>query len=1149
MNVTYNEKLSRTKLSNAYKIIKAELPEIKWLDILRKTTRKSVFDSYQTSIQKKEFQKMKEMKDKRDAQTQKIKKQHQQILEMELEMESKNKTKKSKNVYGKLGNLISKIKNLKPSGKQYLVATVEFYNGPVKHFTITPNNQMKIIDELINLSMGKMITTGNGFSDDMAKMLPGKKIKSFTIEDKVDFIKKEKTNYAKNMFKKYNKKRQGGFFPFTHKIDNEFVEDKLKQLQIYKTGFIPENPDVCFIEAIKGQIPHDIVQKIKHDIRNEYVPFTTIKKVCEANNIFVKIRIEKQNRKIIKIGDKDAMMKADICCINDHYFKFIENMGVTSYFIKNYDELKDKADGYTFYKKNARTKDRFINSYNLVDELLKHKDNLLEEVSYDVIKQFKSVQIDTEKLYDFDVSKCCQPIDNSPKKLDEKSLRVYFDCETYTDKFSKHIPYLVSCMVGDETKSFIGKNCFNDFLDYLAERYGSSGFKSAPELEMYAHNSTYDGSFLMRKLMNLQILEKDNRYVSLKGVYCSWNKSKKFVKVLVKDSYRLIPMKLAEIPEACGFDDTAVKEVMYYNMYNHKTIDSITKMKKKDMMTYIDEFNKQSHMTKDELKDKQKTFFDNLKTWECINKDKSYDLMKYSRIYCEKDCEVLKLGMKKWHELFKHIDSRINVFDFYSLPSLADYYFRINDCYEGCYQLNGSLGSFFQNFVSGGRVCQRNNEKQREEKHIQDFDAVSLYPSAMHLFPGFLKGTPKRITSKRYEDIKDYDGYFVKVKITKVGKDRPIPVLNYDDKENGTKNWSNDLVGKFCFLDKTGLEDAIKFQNVEFDVIDGYYFDEGFNEKIKEQILIIFNKRLEAKKDGNDALQKAIKLLMNSSYGKLIQKTPDSDIRYKKKEDVLSHVEKYYNHIKCWTDISNSKYVRMETFKALDESFSSPHLGTQILSYSKRLMNQVICLADDKNIKIYYTDTDSIHIDEDGVKPLAKAFKEKYGRELIGKSLGQFHCDFEWKGMTDVRSVGFISLGKKSYIDKLEGKDKKKKKQYTYHIRLKGISPDAVEDACKTQNITEWELYEKLYKGDAVTFNLAVNNKCRFEKSKDQEYSTYCEEFKRTVQFVTRDEIIANVYSVKSSDDSIKTIFKAAKKKDKRIRMKDVRSWFDKNVE
>ena len=99
---------------------------------------------------------------------------------------------------------------------------------------------------------------------------------------------------------------------------------------------------------------------------------------------------------------------------------------------------------------------------------------------------------------------------------------------------------------------------------------------------------------------------------------------------------------------------------------------------------------------------------------------------------------------------------------------------------------------------------------------IQDFDAVSLYPSAMHLFDGYLRGRPKRLQTTNYEDIKNYDGYFIMVRITKVGKDRPFPILNYIDEEKQTRNWSNDLVGRVLFLDKYTCEDAAEFQNVEF---------------------------------------------------------------------------------------------------------------------------------------------------------------------------------------------------------------------------------------------------------------------------------------------------------------------------------------------
>ena len=112
----------------------------------------------------------------------------------------------------------------------------------------------------------------------------------------------------------------------------------------------------------------------------------------------------------------------------------------------------------------------------------------------------------------------------------------------------------------------------------------------------------------------------------------------------------------------------------------------------------------------------------------------------------------------------------------------------------------GSLGAFFQNFVSGGRVTTRNNVKQFVEKCVQDFDAVSLYPSAMHLFEGFLRGMPKRITTTNYDELKHYDGLFLKVRVTKVGKERPFPVLSHVDKTTKTKNWTNNLVDKkFAF--------------------------------------------------------------------------------------------------------------------------------------------------------------------------------------------------------------------------------------------------------------------------------------------------------------------------------------------------------------
>ena len=65
----------------------------------------------------------------------------------------------------------------------------------------------------------------------------------------------------------------------------------------------------------------------------------------------------------------------------------------------------------------------------------------------------------------------------------------------------------------------------------------------------------------------------------------------------------------------------------------------------------------------------------------------------------------------------------------------------------------------------------------------------------------------------------------------------------YTDKERMRKNWTNEMEDRIAFLDKYACEDAIKFQDIEFDVLDGYYFDEGFNTKIKEEIQVVFDKR------------------------------------------------------------------------------------------------------------------------------------------------------------------------------------------------------------------------------------------------------------------------------------------------------------------
>ena len=51
-------------------------------------------------------------------------------------------------------------------------------------------------------------------------------------------------------------------------------------------------------------------------------------------------------------------------------------------------------------------------------------------------------------------------------------------------------------------------------------------------------------------------------------------------------------------------------------------------------------------------------------------------------------------------------------------------------------------------------------------------------------------------------------------------------------------------------------------------------------------------------------------------------------------------------------------------------------------------------------------------------------------------------------------------------------------------------------------NNDEWDLYKRMYGGEAITFDLKVNNKARFENNTGQEFRTYSGDFKRKVRFI-----------------------------------------------
>ena len=138
------------------------------------------------------------------------------------------------------------------------------------------------------------------------------------------------------------------------------------------------------------------------------------------------------------------------------------------------------------------------------------------------------------------------------------------------------------------------------------------------EILLIAHNSDYDCRFILECLQHVKPIVKGGRFLQIKATYYN-PKAKKTINIIVKDSYKLIPMALIEFGKCFKLDVN--KEVMPYNVYTYEHVN-------------MGACSIQSAL--DTLKDDDKQHFsDNLEKWGCIlgkgMDNQMFDLIKYSK--------------------------------------------------------------------------------------------------------------------------------------------------------------------------------------------------------------------------------------------------------------------------------------------------------------------------------------------------------------------------------------------------------------------------------------------------------------------------------------------------------------------------------------
>lgn len=1009
----------------------------------------------------------------------------------------------------------------------------------------------------------------------------------------VNYINIRKANVTVN-----RQSRSGGFLYVMHLLKLDLKEALMFSEFQVKNGLTDFESD-CFIHSVTRQFErskrHEIAAKIIH-LSTENTPMAKLRLIAEAIEVYIKVKIFRKGKPTMKkyFGNRDHPVILLSWFLN-HWIDGTIKVNCTSYAIKHYPEVCDLPDWNTITRKRRNSYDRSINfkktSINRVLKFLNTTNGYfkpipleyLSDTSSNIIKPlrvlFPGIKAEhwEDVLEEKNGTYYCKP-PTYPFMLHKEQKEYHIIVADFeAEAINKHKPLCISWQEIEDMESqqlgeihhIVGSDCAKVFL------------KDIPNYSIVIfHNLTYDIQFLLEHFFftsELKFIMKGKRFVggttaikSVEGKYVSF-----------RDSYRWFNTKLSNLP-AMFLDGSIEKEIMPYRHY------------KTDMI-----YKKWSDIQEAEkylpIKDRYQ-FTQNLRRLKLINplNINQFDHMEYLKYYCNRDVEVLSQSITVFNKVLIELGKELNIkheislLNFYSISSIAKYLMKATGCFDGVMESCGLMRDWLSQAVRGGRtqtMCNRvlrfdqtgvyvrtgkNKSKdfseeefenlqkrsERENKDLDEYqlrpkylkpyeqrfstenefiyvDATSLYPSAFVSMPGFPIGIPEVYTPSHKYGI-------IEVLVTKVPNPRGIGIHGYY--RDGKLIWNDKLLeGKRIVIDTITLRELRTYTGIEIHTssIIGVGWN-NFNEQSKKLTNLLFQKRLEYKRQKNGPMQNLLKLCLNSMYGKLIQKAPEDKIRFfNSGKEAIEYALRHSSQIRSITQLTSgpldqnaAHYVKRYVHNKLYANL--PHCGTMVLSQSKRLMNRVIFALINNKFPVLYTDTDSVltsingyefikdyfrdiknpcfqsklgTVDGDGdliLEGLINALDEeddpsKYGIE--GKALGQFHGDFDVPFNADPNTAratkGYI-LGKKVNCykveyDTLEGKGR------NLHVRMKGISKASIERKIKISKRNEMQIFKNLYAGNMEEFNLLAGAP-RFEHTENFCYQNK-KRFVRSVKF------------------------------------------------
>ena len=202
----------------------------------------------------------------------------------------------------------------------------------------------------------------------------------------------------------------------------------------------------------------------------------------------------------------------------------------------------------------------------------------------------------------------------------------------------------------------------------------------------------------------------------------------------------------------------------------------------------------------------------------------------------------------------------------------------------------------------------KNPELQKLVNSVNDLSKDEIYSLTQ---PKWIKDGLFRIKVEAGYKNKDngIDGYFIEINNIKVNKPQHFPLLSTNFKGLG-RNFTNEFKAEdVIVINKIDAEDFVKYQGGSFNIIKGYYFNEGRNYKIGSVISQLFNERLKLKSEGNP-LETVIKLLLNASYGKCCQKAIEHKTKFTHgNAEYLKCLHYHQNNIISITDLRADNHM------------------------------------------------------------------------------------------------------------------------------------------------------------------------------------------------------------------------------------------------